>query len=147
VRLTSEYNIYTKELRYICDNMSLQAAYKQYLAAPNSSFLADNATLHYVTTLTTVHGPTEIIKHLNSQSKKLKKEEETIDIVEGNNAIVAEVKTTLEFLTGGGAYLPGIDDNFLSDRVVTFPVVSVYFRTPSNHSMLMCICTDPYCSV
>lgn len=105
--------------------MALQAAYKQYLAAPNASFLAENASLHYITTLTTFNGPTEIIKHLNNQIKKVKKKEEKIiDAIEGDCALALEIETSVEFVDGGGAFLPGIDDNFLSDRIVTLPIVS-----------------------
>ena len=108
----------------LIDGMALQAAYKQYLAVPNSSFLAENASLHYITTLTTFNGSTEIIKHLNSQSNKIKKKEEKIlDTIEGDDALYIEIETTLEFLVSGGAFLPSIDDNFLADRVVTFPIV------------------------
>jgi hypothetical protein len=104
--------------------MALQAAYKQFLAAPHASLLADNAALHYITTLTTFHGPTEIIKHLNNQNHRVKKKEEKfLDLVEGQNALAAEIETTIEFVTGGGSFLPGIDDNFLSDRTVVFPIV------------------------
>ena len=104
--------------------MALQAAYQQYLATPNSSFLAENASLHYITTLTTFHGPAEIIKHLNTQTKKIKKKsEKIIDVVDGSSSLALETELTVEFLTGGGAYLPGIDDNFLADREVTFLVV------------------------
>jgi len=109
--------------------MALQAAYKQFLAAPNPSFLADNASLHYITTLVTVNGSSQIIKHLNGQSHDLsKKEEKFLDVVEGQNALATEVHTTMEFLTGGGAYLPSLDDNFLADRTVTFPIVSMIYR-------------------
>lgn len=98
--------------------------YKQFLAAPNSSLLADDASLHYVTTLTSFNGSTAIMAHLNSQSKHLrKKEEKVMDAIEGNGALFVEVETTLEFLLGGGAFLPRIDDNFLADRVVTLPIV------------------------
>ncbi|KFY35960.1 hypothetical protein V494_05444 [Pseudogymnoascus sp. VKM F-4513 (FW-928)] len=106
--------------------MALQAAYQQYLATPNSSFLAENASLHYITTLTTFHGPAEIIKHLNTQSKRIKKKsEKIIDVVDGSSSLAVETELTVEFLTGGGAYLPGIDDNFLADREVTFLVIHI----------------------
>ena len=108
--------------------MSLQAAYKQFLAAPNASFLAPDASLHYITTLVTKNSSAEIIKHLNGQSNTLKKKEEKIlDAVEGANALSVEVHTTIEFLAGGGAYLPNLDDNFLADHTVTLPIVSEEF--------------------
>lgn len=117
--------------------MALQAAYKQYLASPNSSFLAENASLHYITTLTTFHGSAEIIKHLNTQSKKLKKKDEQIvDVVEGTNSLALETELTVEFVSGGGAFLPGIDDNFLADRVVTILVVRLFIKSTLMHTLI-----------
>ena len=52
-------------------------------------------------------------------------------MVEGRHALSVDVETTLEFLNGGGAYLPGLDDNFVADRTVTFPMVSVPCTLPS----------------
>lgn len=104
--------------------MALQTAYKQFLAAPNPTSLASNASLHYVTTLTSLHGSTEILKHFSNQTHRLKKKAENVlSAVEGDNALAVEVETTIEFVNGGGAYLPSLDDNFLSDRVVTLPIV------------------------
>lgn len=116
--------------------MALQAAYRQFLDAPSPELLASDASLHYVTTLTTHNSSTEIIKHLKSQTRLLKKKEEKfLDAVEAPNALAVEVETTIEFVLGGGAYLPGLDDNFLADRTVTFPVVSsiiLLFATVPN---------------
>ncbi|GKT55439.1 hypothetical protein ColTof4_07694 [Colletotrichum tofieldiae] len=104
----------------------MAATYKQFLTAPNSSLLAPNATLYYITTTTTYSGPTEIIKHLNTLRNQVKKKkEEILDVVEGRDAIAAEVDTSLEFVTSGGAYLPGLDDNFLADRTVYLPIMHV----------------------
>jgi hypothetical protein len=106
--------------------MTLQSTFKQFLAAPNPTLLADKASLHYITTLVTFNTSSEIIKHLGSLTRQLKKKEENfLDVVESENALAVEVETTIEFLTGGGAYLPGLDDNFLADRTVTFPIVRI----------------------
>lgn len=114
----------------------MAATYKQFLAAPSSSLLADTAALHYVTTTTTFSGPTEIIKHLNALQKQVaKKKEEVFNIVDGQNVIVLEVDTGLGFQTGGGPYLPGLDDNFLSARDVYLPVVRCF----SASSALFCL--------
>jgi hypothetical protein len=105
--------------------MALQAAYQQFLAAPDPAQLADDASLHYITTLVSLNGAPAIVKHLQSQRYELRKHEETfLDVVEGPHALAVETHTTIEFRTGGGAYLPGLDDNFLADRTVTFPIVS-----------------------
>lgn len=106
--------------------MSLEDTYKQFLAAPNASLLSNDASLHYVTTLVTVNGPNEILKHLAGQVHDLKKnEEKLLSVVQGRNSLAAEVHTTIEFMAGGGSYLTTLDDNFLADRIVTLPIVSM----------------------
>ncbi|KAM0343824.1 hypothetical protein ACHAPU_008093 [Fusarium lateritium] len=101
----------------------MAATYKQFLAAPSSSMLADTAALHYVTTTTTFAGPTQIMKHLTGLQKQVsKKKEEVFNIVDGQNVIVLETDTGLGFKTSGGPYLPGLDDNFLSARDVYLPI-------------------------
>ena len=103
---------------------SLKSIYQSFLASPNASALDNNASLNYITTLTTINSATAIIKHHAAHQKVLtKKEEKILSCVEGSDALCLDVETTLEFITGGGAYLPGLDDNFLADRVVTFPMV------------------------
>ena len=107
--------------------MSLQATYRQFLAAPNPSLLASTASIHYITTLVTVNGPNQILKHFADQDHDLtKNEEKFLNVVEGRHSLAAEVHTTIEFIAGGGAYLPSLDDNFLTDRVVTFPIVRIF---------------------
>lgn len=102
----------------------MAATYTQFLASPNSSLLADTASLHYVTSTTSFSGSTEIIKHLNTLSKQVqKKKQDVLNLIEGDTAIAVEVATALEFQTSGGAYLPGLDDNFLTDRVAYLPIV------------------------
>ncbi|KAL7628166.1 hypothetical protein AAE478_002364 [Parahypoxylon ruwenzoriense] len=106
--------------------MALAAVYKQFLAAPNSTQLAAEATLHYITTTTSYNGPADIIKHLNTLVKQLKKKKEDfLSIIEGQNGIAVEVDTALEFAISGGAYLPGLDDNFLADRTVYLPIMHI----------------------
>jgi hypothetical protein len=109
--------------------MALQSTYKKFLSSPNASYLAENASFHYITTLVTYNGASNVIKHLKSQTDQLKKKEENLlDAIEGPGALAVVVETTIEFLIGGGAYLPGLDDNFLADRTVTFPIVSMTTR-------------------
>ena len=102
----------------------MAATYKQFLASPSSSLLADKVSLHYVTTTISVSGPAEIIKHLNTVQKQVKKKKEDIlNAVDGQSSAAFEVDTGLEFLISGGPYLPGLDDNFVTDHVVYMPVV------------------------
>lgn len=105
--------------------MSLKTLYQSYLANPSAAALSDHASLNYIPTLTTINTAASIVKHNTAHQKVLKKREERIiDCIESSNAITLDVETTLEFMAGGGAYLPGLDDNFVADRVVSFPMVS-----------------------
>ncbi|KAI9722612.1 MAG: hypothetical protein M1812_001543 [Candelaria pacifica] len=113
--------------------MSLKALYQQFLARPTSAPLTEGASLNYITTLTTISEPDLILKHIAREEKQLKKKEEKIlDAIEAQDAVFLEVETTIEFLTSGGAYLPGLDDNFLADSIVTFPITHVVHFDPSR---------------
>ncbi|KAG8530815.1 uncharacterized protein KY384_004172 [Bacidia gigantensis] len=108
--------------------MALRNAYKQYLISPSADALGENAALNYIPTLTTINSAAAIARHNTAQSKVLrKKEEKIIGCIEGDNAISVDVETTVEFISGGGAYLPGLDDNFLADRIVIFPTIRLYW--------------------
>lgn len=104
--------------------MTLRDAYAAFLATPSTGALADGASLHYIATLTSIHDAPAILKHLAVQDKLLKKTKQAmLDAVEGDGGLSVDVETTIEFGSGGGAYLPGLDDNFVADRTVTFPMV------------------------
>jgi hypothetical protein len=106
--------------------MTLSATYLAFLNNPARAALADDAALHYITTLTSLHGADAVMKHLAVQEKLLKKKSHKIlDTVEGRNALSVDVEVTIEFENGGGAYLPGLDDNFIADRTVTFPMIHI----------------------
>jgi hypothetical protein len=104
--------------------MTLRDSYSRFLATPSTGALAENASLNYITTNTSISDATAIIKHLSVQDKLLKKTKQKIlDAIEGSHSLSVDVETTIEFNSGGGAYLPGLDDNFVADRTVTFPMV------------------------
>ncbi|GME40252.1 Major facilitator superfamily [Neofusicoccum parvum] len=106
--------------------MALSAKYQSFLSAPATGALAPGASINYVPTATTVAEPTAILKHLAAQGKLLKtKAQKLLSAIEGSDGLCLDVETTLEFVNGGGAYLPGLDDNFVSDRTVTFPTVHI----------------------
>jgi hypothetical protein len=122
--------------------MALQAIYKQFLATPSPALLADDAALHYVTTTTSYRGSADIVRHLGALRNQVKKKkEEFLTTIEGQNATAIEVDTTLEFVTGGAAYLPGLDDNFLADRTVYLPVVCRKHKIlPKSPSLCVFLC-------
>lgn len=100
--------------------------YLQWLQSPTTSALASDASLHYITTTTTISEPTAILKHLTAQGKQVvKKEEKVLHVIEGANAACIETSTTLQFRLGGGTYLPSMDANLLDERIVTFPLTHI----------------------
>lgn len=105
--------------------MTLSARYQAFLASPSTAALADNASLHYITTLTSIQDAPAIVKHLSVQEKLLKKKEQKVlsAIENSKGELCADLEITIEFVAGGGAYLPGLDDNFVADRTVTLPMV------------------------
>ena len=108
--------------------MSLQLTYERFLASPKADSLAQDAVLSYITTLTSYSESATVIRHLESQRKIVrKKSEKALNAIEDGHALFLEVETVLEFITDGGAYLPGLENNFLADQVVTLPIVSEDF--------------------
>ncbi|KAJ5157812.1 uncharacterized protein N7482_008912 [Penicillium canariense] len=104
----------------------LKDSYQRFLASPKNAPVAADASLIYVPTTTTFEGADAIATHASRQASIVKKKsEQIINAVESSDALCLDVETTLEFLEGGGAYLPSLDDNFLADRVVTFPTVHI----------------------
>ena len=104
---------------------TFKSIYQNFLTSPDASALNDNASLNYITTLTTISSAAAIVRHHAAHEKVLtKKEEKILSCIEGSDALCLDIETTLEFIGGGGAYLPGLDDNFLVDRAVTFPIVN-----------------------
>lgn len=107
-------------------NMPLSASYQRFLAQPTAEALAPDAAIHYLPSSSSINEPPAILKHLSAQAQQLKKKENFLNVIEGDNSLCVEAETTLEFQTGGGTYLPGLDDNFLADRTVTIPVVCIH---------------------
>ena len=107
--------------------MSLENIYTRFLASPREDALHQSATFHYITTAISVNGPERIITQLGNENMKAlkKRQEKVIASIETSNSLVLEVATEIEFLTSGCNWLPGLDDNFLADMIVRFPVVCV----------------------
>ena len=105
--------------------MSLQKIYAKFLAAPSAEVFSSTPSLHYVTTLTTLNSTEAIMKYMKRESTILKKRvQKILSAVETSDRLVLEVETEIEFIKSGGNYLPAMDDNFVSDHIVGFPVVS-----------------------
>ncbi|OOQ89894.1 hypothetical protein PEBR_08135 [Penicillium brasilianum] len=104
----------------------LKDTYQRFLASPRNAPLAANASLIYVPTTTKIEGADAIATHTSRQASIVrKKSDQVLNAIESSDALCLDMETTLEFLEGGGAYLPSLDDNFLADRVVTIPTVHI----------------------
>jgi hypothetical protein len=98
--------------------------YLSFLRSPSESALASDAALHYITTTTSIHESAAIIKHFQAQDKVVKKKAENVLSSFGtSDGAVVETDTTFEFIRGGGAILPQMDDNMLADSVASLPMV------------------------
>jgi hypothetical protein len=98
--------------------------YLSFLRSPSESALASDAALHYITTTTSIHESAAIIKHFQAQDKVVKKKSENVLSSFGtSDGAVVETDTTFEFIRGGGAILPQMDDNMLADSVASLPMV------------------------
>ncbi|KAG8626819.1 hypothetical protein KVT40_005764 [Elsinoe batatas] len=104
----------------------MASIYQSFLRAPRIEQLAANASIHYITTTTTILKPDAIIKHLEVQSRAVeKKEEKILNVTEASNGLCIETETILQFRNGGGVILPGMDINMLADMTVVCPMVHV----------------------
>ncbi|KAJ5555734.1 hypothetical protein N7461_004204 [Penicillium sp. DV-2018c] len=100
--------------------------YQRFLDSPRSAKLADDVSLIYVPTTTKFEQADNVITHVTKNARVVKtKSQEIISAIEGSDSLCLDMETTLEFTEGGGVYLPHLDDNFLADRVATFPTLHI----------------------
>lgn len=100
--------------------------YQQFLRAPSATLLAPDASLHYITTTSSIHEAPAIIKHLEAHSKQVeKRNEDVLSSIESSNGICVETATTYRFVKGGGMILPQMDDNMLADMEAVCAMVSL----------------------
>lgn len=104
--------------------MALRDIYQRFLDLPNPLSLSQDASLHYITTLTSFSQSAQIIRHLETQNKNVVSTNsvKVISAVESTNSLALEVETVLEFISGGGTYLPGLE-NFIVDKIAIIPTV------------------------
>ena len=82
---------------------SFKPVYQNFLANPSIALLNDEASLNYITTLTTINTAAALVRHFEAHQKVLKKtEEKALNSIESDNAICLEIETTIEFTSGGG---------------------------------------------
>jgi hypothetical protein len=103
---------------------TLLQKYQSFLARPIATHLAEDASVIYTTIAEYLQGADAIVKHFNKNNQLFsKRSDKQLSAVETQDTLVYETDTTIEFRTGGGLFLPGLDDNFLSDQTVNFVLV------------------------
>ncbi|KKK13397.1 hypothetical protein P175DRAFT_0527379 [Aspergillus ochraceoroseus IBT 24754] len=106
--------------------MSLINVYQRFLVDPRSAPLAPDVSLIYITSTTEVNGADAVVKQLTKQQHVVKiNSEKILDVVQGASSLCVEIETSIQFISAGGVYLPNLDENFLLDRVATFPTVHI----------------------
>ncbi|RDW81678.1 uncharacterized protein DSM5745_05235 [Aspergillus mulundensis] len=105
--------------------MSLLNVYQKFLVSPSAAPLASDVSLIYITTTTEIKGADKVIKHLTKQQELKINSQTVLDSVQGSNALSLDIEINLQFLTGGGAYLPNLDETFLFDHVAKFPTIHI----------------------
>ncbi|KAJ5520871.1 hypothetical protein N7463_001324 [Penicillium fimorum] len=109
--------------------------YQRFLDNPRSAKLADDVSLIYVPTTTKFEKADNVITHVLKNANIVKTtSNQIISAIEGSDSLCLDMETTLEFTEGGGVYLPSLDDNFLADRVATFPTIHIV-HFDSNQSI------------
>ncbi|KAL7273033.1 hypothetical protein RUND412_004135 [Rhizina undulata] len=105
--------------------MSLKATYTRFLSAPKTSALfPSDPSLNYITTTQSILSAESIVKHLTHEATQLKKKvEKVLSSVETGDTLALEVETEIEFVLSGGSFLPGMDDNFVTDQSIVLPIV------------------------
>lgn len=104
----------------------MASTYRSFLASPDASHLASDASINYITTTTTINESAAIIKHLQAQQKQVtKKDEKVLSTIEDGNSLCLETELTIQFNNGGGAFLPSMDENLLDEKLVVFPLLHV----------------------
>lgn len=93
------------------------------MASLYRSDFASDAVVTYVSTGTTISGSGTIQRHFESKDIRIKAQK-VLGRIETATDLVLDVENVIELVAAGGAYLPGLD-NFITDKIVTFPSVSL----------------------
>ncbi|KAJ5183735.1 hypothetical protein N7492_001351 [Penicillium capsulatum] len=108
-------------------------AYQKFLVNPRSAPLAADVSLYYVASSTTFEGADAVSTHASRHASVVKKSEQTINVIESADSLVLDQETTLDFIDGGGVYLPTLDDSLIANNVVTIPTLHiVHFNAQSE---------------
>ncbi|KAI5309968.1 hypothetical protein KEM55_002020, partial [Ascosphaera atra] len=107
--------------------MTIKSTYESFLNEPTRSSIADEAALNYITTATQIVGAEKIHEHLAQlQETTVKKNEQKIlNVVEGYCSLSLEVQTALEFIGGGGPYVPDAELDSIKEKTATLTIVSI----------------------
>ena len=106
--------------------------YQAFLASPDASKLSDDVELMYVNSGRTFSSAKTVANHLRVDRQnniQIRNSQQVIGAIEGPDRAFFDVKNTVEFVSGGGEYLPGLDE-FIVDKTITFPSFHVVTFSP-----------------
>lgn len=103
--------------------MSLCSLYQQFRAAPCVSFLADDASVTYLSSGLRITGQQQIVEHLAAAQFEVVCREAVVAQHECDSSIVLEIDAHITFTAGSGPFLPATATGLLSKRSARLLVV------------------------
>jgi hypothetical protein len=107
--------------------MAIGEVWEQYKKQRDGDHFTDNASFVFVPTASGARGYDAVRQFLSTayDSRILSVKEKVIIQTIGENSIVEESETTINFINGDGVWLvPGVDSRYTIDNQVVIPTVS-----------------------
>lgn len=107
--------------------MAIEEVWEQYKKQRDGDHFTDNASFVFVPTASGARGYDAVRQFLSTayDSRIISVKENVINQTIGENSVVEESETTINFINGDGAWLvPGVDSRYTIDNQVVIPTVS-----------------------
>lgn len=107
--------------------MTIEEVWEQYKKQRDGDHFTDNASVVFVPTASGARGYDAVRQFLSTayDSRILNVRDKVIFQTIGENSIVEESETTINFITGEGAWLaPGVDSRYTIDSKIVIPTIT-----------------------
>lgn len=111
--------------------MAIREVWEQYKKQRDGDHFTDNASFVFVPTASGARGYDAVRQFLSTayDSRIISVKEKVIIQTIGENSVVEESETTINFISGDGAWLvPGVDSRYTIENQVVIPTVSSMLR-------------------
>ncbi|RHZ57891.1 hypothetical protein Glove_382g37 [Diversispora epigaea] len=108
--------------------MSIEQVWEEYKRHHDGDYFTDNATVVFIPTASGARGYDAVRQFLATayDSRVLKIKENIIHKTVGQNSIVEESDTKINFVSGEGSWIvPGVDSRHLIDVNIVLPIVTI----------------------